>query len=401
MLAFLNPRRLKNFDRIQWVGIILVGCFLGVLLLSGQSQASYPTYLLALLMLASAPQWWDVFKIGLVRWIVALMSWLCLSAFWSDDFVLRDAVSVWTRAILIFCFVVAFAESLQRGQLQKWLGWALTIAGAAAVLAATVNFFLSKPEDGRLNGLGQLDTHVVAALVYGVVLLFVVRTLRASPYLPYRALGLMTALVVGCAVFLSDSRNAWVSVSFGLLVYLLSFYCNDRRQFVVTVASVVLLAGVSLLVLVSDATYSQLLLPRGDSFRMAIWSVTIDQIFNDSVVLGRGILSDDNVTVGGLEFQHPHNLYLALLFQGGLVAVMLFSMVVFKALQLAFRFYEDEDAKFALGILTLALSSYLLDGHELLDKVGDTWFLFWLPIGILLGLGWKTVLSDRRSFFIA
>jgi hypothetical protein len=42
-----------------------------------------------------------------------------------------------------------------------------------------------------------------------------------------------------------------------------------------------------------------------------------------------------------------------------------------------------------MGILAIALPSYLLDGHEIVDKVGETWFLFWLPVAISLALRWR------------
>ena len=389
--------RVQTFlsDRIQWMALLLVGCFVSVLLLASQSRASYPTYALALLVVATFPQWRDVLKLGLLRWVIALLLWLSLSTLWSAEFVLRDAVSIWTRSLLILCFVVAFAECLQRGQLQRWMGWALTVVGAIAVAAAIVNFYVTDPADGRLNGLGQLDTHVVAALVYGVVLLFVVRTARTFGSGLFRYLAMAVAAIVVFAVFLSDSRNAWVSATLGVLVYLFAFRCTDPKQFVVTVTSMVLIGFLALLLVATNESVYDFLLPRGDSFRFTIWSTIFNEVMSDSLLLGRGILTADEVFAGGIVFSHPHNMYLSLLHQGGLVALALFLIVLFKALQLLLNNYEDRDAKFALGLFAMALSSYLLDGHELVDKVGDTWFLFWLPIGIALGISWKTALSAR------
>ena len=110
-------------DRIQLMAILIVACFVSVLLLESQSAASYPTYALAILMVSTFPQWRDVLKIGLMRWIIALLIWLCLSVFWSEPFEWRAAISVWTRALLVFCFVVAFAECQLRGQFRD--GWGL------------------------------------------------------------------------------------------------------------------------------------------------------------------------------------------------------------------------------------------------------------------------------------
>jgi len=70
-------------------------------------------------------------------------------------------------------------------------------------------------------------------------------------------------------------------------------------------------------------------------------------------------------------------------------------MTVAWSLTELFRGYEHPNAKLALALLAMALTSYLLDGHELIDKVGETWFLFWLPVGISLGLAWNRRLQHE------
>ena len=73
-------------DRINWLAVLIVACFVSVLLLSSQSAASYPTYALALLMIFSFEHWKDVFQLKIVRWVGLLLLWLSLSTFWSDTF---------------------------------------------------------------------------------------------------------------------------------------------------------------------------------------------------------------------------------------------------------------------------------------------------------------------------
>ncbi|MEE4282270.1 MAG: O-antigen ligase family protein [Pseudomonadales bacterium] len=376
-------------DRITWLAILIVCCFVAVLLLPSQSRASYPTYILAIVMLVSFASWRDVFQLPLVRWIVALLVWLCLSVFWSEPFVLREAISVWTRSILILAFVVAAAECQLRGQLQRWMSTALTWVGCLAVLASLINFFVTDPADGRLNGLGQLDTHVIAALVYGTMVLFVWRAAQSTSNTLLRLAALAVALLMIWAVFLSDSRNAWVSLVIGLAVFGVAQWCKDVRQFLTAVISVGVLGGVVLLILITSETTRELLLPRGDSFRIAIWTETFNAVVRDSLLFGRGILTSDDISIGAMNFFHPHNMYLALLHQGGIVALVLFGAVIVLTLMQLLRNYDSLEAKLMLGVLALALSAYLLDGHELVDKVGDTWLLFWFPVGIALGFGWR------------
>lgn len=376
-------------DRIQWMSVLIVLCFLSVLLLRSQSAASYPTYALSLFMLATFPKWRDVFRLHLVRLICALLIWLCLSVFWSDPFEWRAAISVWTRALLVFFFVVAMAECQLRGQLQRWMGVALTVVGAGVVLVALANFYATDPADGRLNGLGQLDTHVVAALVYGVILLFVLRTATMFDSRGIKAAALLVALIIAYAVFLSDSRNAWVSVTLGVVAYGLAYRAADWRQFLVTLVGMGILMGILVVALAFGDATAQMVLPRGSSFRPEIWGETLRLILeNDALLLGRGILTSDDVMAGGVLMPHAHNIYLALVHQGGLVALGLYIAVLASAIINMFRNFDLADARLGASILTVATFSHLLDGHELIDKVGDTWLLVWMPVGLALGMSW-------------
>ncbi|MGI9328486.1 MAG: O-antigen ligase family protein, partial [Pseudomonadales bacterium] len=268
-------------------------------------------------------------------------------------------------------------------------GRAMAVVGGVIVLAALARFFIEQPVDGRLNGFGQLDTHVVAALIYGVVLIFNIEILLTEKSPWWRLFALVSALLVVCAVFLSDSRNAWVSVIAGASIYLFSHRARDPRQFALGILVIGLIIAVVLAGLWVNEETKDIVLPRGDSFRIFIWQATLERLDGLGLIFGLGITTNDDVQVNNLLFEHPHNMYLALLFQGGLFAFVLFWVVVVGCLRVLLRQYHRNDAKLALGILALALLSYLLDGHELVDKVGETWFLFWLPVGLSLGLRWS------------
>ena len=382
--------QLREFfqDRIQVNSLLIVLCFVSVLLLESQSAASYPTYLLALSMLFAVRQWNDVFRNRMLWLIAALLGLLWCSSFWSRPFAAGDAASVLGRGLLVFFFVVAFAECQLRGQLRRWLGRALATVGLVAVLAAIANFYLTNPEDGRLNGLGQLDTHVVAALVYGVVLIFVLDVaLTDSGH--WRWLALLCCIAIALAIYLSDSRNAWASAVIGVGVFLTARRVRDPQRFVAGVAALgVVFAVLLAALLVNDAT-REWVLPRGDSFRPVIWQDAMAEIQRGGLWFGLGINTSNDVTAGGVTFLHPHNMYLSVAYQGGLVALTLFIALIAGVVVTLLRHYEQMDAKLALGILGLSLPAYLLDGHELIDKVGATWFLFWLPVAVALGINWR------------
>jgi O-antigen ligase len=384
------PAWLTDFlgDRIQINSVLIVLCFVSVLVLSSQSAASYPSYLLALSMLVSVRSWNDVFRLRLVWVILGFLAFLCVSALWSQTFTWRGLFSISARALLVFLFVVALAECQLRGQVQLWLGRVLAVVGTGAAVAAIVLYWSEPPPGGRLSGFGQLDNPVVIGLILGAVLVMLAHLLMSDPDRRWRWIGVFGASTVFYAIYLSGSRNAMVSSLLGVMVLFFSTRIRDPQRFSAASAACLILGLAMLAALLNNEASRELLLPRGDSFRLGIWSDVLARIFSEGPIFGFGILTVDMVQVEGLTFSHPHNMYLAVLFQGGVTALILFLILIVGTVDRLFASYSQRAAKLAIGLLAMALSSYMFDGHEIIDKVGETWFLFWLPVGISLGLSW-------------
>jgi O-antigen ligase len=151
----------------------------------------------------------------------------------------------------------------------------------------------------------------------------------------------------------------------------------------------VLMFFLSAAIFLNDTT-RELLLPRGSSFRLDIWSATWQNIISaNGLLTGRGILTNDDIVLGELILSHPHNLYLALVHQGGVVGLVLYLGVLVSAAHTLLINFEHSDAKLGIAILAIAVLAHTLDGHELVDKVSDSWFLVWMPVGLAVGLSWK------------
>jgi len=382
-------------DRIELIGWLLLMCFAAVLLLSSQSGASVVTYLLALIVLASYRAWVDLAQNDLFICVVALLFYLSLSVFWSEPWTWRDFGSMLVRVVRVCAFIVAMALAQLRGQVQLWLRRVMVMVGGGALLVTVGNHLLWPPEGGRLNGLGQLDTHVIAALVYGFVAIMALQVCLRETALVWRIPAALTTLIAGYAIYASDSRNAWVSVALGMSVLLLAEKIRERDLFRSGVIMVGMLAGIALVFLFVNETTQAMLLPRGTSFRPEIWDQAIARIFDGHAWFGLGINTDNNFLVLESVILHPHNLYLSVLYQGGFVALGMFLLVLWKTLQELLLAYDEADAKLALGLLGLALPAYMLDGHELLDKIGSTWFLIWLPVAIAVGYRWSRSLQKH------
>ena len=387
--------------RVPISATIMVAALASMFVLGSQSASSFATYLLALYVLAAAPRWRSLFLDWGFLALVGLLVYLPLTSLWSTPWDPRGALSQATRAVLVFAFVVSIAECMQVDWFRQRMTWVVSVVGAVAAAAAMWAFFATPPEDGRLNGLGQLDTHVAAGMVFAVAAICGLSwLLDAGSSGSARA---KTAVIVAVAllvagVALTGSRNAMACGLLGIGAVLIARRAPSALHCVAWVVGLAAaLGGVLIAAYVFVPGADTLILPRGDSLRLGIWSYYAERI-GGSPWFGLGILTDDLTEVDGLAVLHPHSLFLAVAWQGGLVGLALMFVVIGATLKTLLRHFAAAEAKLGLAIWSIGLPGYLIDGHELIDKIGWTWLLFWLPVAIGLGLRAGRGLGDARRF---
>ena len=388
--------------RVPICAALMIVALTSTFLLGSQSASSFATYLLAIYVFAATGKWRALLLDRGLLLIAALLLYLALTSLWSTPWDARGAFGQAIRAVLVFAFLVSIAECMQVDWFRQRMTLAVATVGAAAAAAAIWVFFAEPPADARLNGLGQLDTHVAAGMVFAAAGLCALAWLwsaddHTGTVSKWSARASVVVLTV--AVALTASRNAVTSGAFGAVCLLLSHRIAKPRRFIAwaglsAAALGGALAAAYFLVPGADAA----ILPRGDSFRMEIWSYYMERIAADGPWFGLGVLTDDLTAVAGWPVQHPHNLYLAVAWEGGLFGLGLLLTVIATTLRTLFAHYAEAEAKLGLAIWALALPGYLVDGYELVDKIGWTWLLFWLPVAIALSLRGGSVLTDARRF---
>ena len=391
-----NPMYLLEY-RVPISAALLVFSFASLFVLTSQSGSSIPIYFLAILTLAGSRRWLGLWLDRTFLCAVALVGYLAVSSLWSDPFDAREAFSQSSKALLVVSFIVAAAEGFRTDWFFRRLTLTIAVFGGVAAAVALFRFFAFPPDDGRLTGLGQLHLQVPAALIFGVALLCTLYWVIEAPSLRWRALAVLNALCLSSAVLWTDSRNAWVAVPFACVVYLISRRTKAASMF----AAIVVALAVSALALLGAlivSPASELLLPRGDSYRPAIWAEILSRVLAGGPWFGSGVLTDEDVFVGCYLLAHPHNMYLAVLYQGGIAAVALFATLLVLSMRTLLANFARQEAKLALAIYALALPAYFLDGHELVAKIGWTWMLIWLPIAISIASSSGRRLYDANRF---
>ena len=387
-------------DRARVADLLILVAFVAVLTAPLPSVARAVTYLLALLVLCTPSLWHAVRTDRLAACAGMLLAYLVLTSFWSDNPDVLDALRLGIRALVLCAFVVAYADCVRRGDVLPRIGRWFAVVGGIVAAAATARFFLDTPPEGRLHGLGGVHNSLTAAQAYAVVTLVALDTAYRSKPLRWRVLGIASALAAALAVLLCGSRSAWLALPVGLGVLLLAHRGTAPLRFAgATVAGAVAIALLAFALAANEYT-RDFLLPRADSFRLGIWEAVLADVARHGPWFGRGILSPDEVSVQDIGFRHAHSMYLSVLYHGGVVAAALLAATLGGTAVVLVRRLGYAEARLAIALLAAGAVFWLVDGRQLVERVGVHWWLFWLPVATAVGLATgkrKLLPPDRQS----
>jgi O-antigen ligase len=186
-------------------------------------------------------------------------------------------------------------------------------------------------------------------------------------------------LVICLAVMVfTQSRGPLLALAVTLLAT--AVYQRDARS------TIILIVPLVFYVLAFLGAPEQILSPLtrygGDSFRIEIWSQALEQI-RKAPWLGHGITTVANyeTSIGRVE-THPHNVFLASLLYGGLLALLILLILVFLALRQGLRtLLAGGDPTLAV-LLLFSIACQMTDGHRLLTNPKPVWLFFWLPVAL-------------------
>ena len=107
------PLRFLVDYRVPICATLMIVALASTFVLDSQSASSLVTYILAVYVLLGAAHWRGVFLDWGVLLVAALLVYAPLTSIWSATWDGRGAFSQSVRALLVFAFVVSFAECLQ------------------------------------------------------------------------------------------------------------------------------------------------------------------------------------------------------------------------------------------------------------------------------------------------
>lgn len=312
--------------------------------------------------------------------------WSLLTLSWSSvedplrqfKHVLYVVVSLWGMRLLGL-FSSAHLEKLLRG-------CAYFMALLASAYWIRTYWLEGAPWQHRVTGSWQLEHSILAAHVFGffMVVLFHLKPTGRREILPW----VVALLALAVYLIFAQSKGVWFAMV--AVVLLAPVWKRERLYLVLSISCLVGVVGV--------LWYApEFALQRGLSYRPELLREGFELLFDGNPLVGMGLGSSFRLHLASISatFDHPHNLFLGIALQLGLVGLLLWvgAWVLMGALAWRTRGMPLGSALF--GVWLFASLALLSDGVGPWVKPQEIWFLTWIPFGLALALGRLTDVGQQ------
>ncbi len=245
----------------------------------------------------------------------------------------------------------------------------LIFLAAASALFSLFYFYYQHDLQQRLYGLGLLYVPVDAASLYAIAMLFALFSLFHTPSNKWLWVAISIFIIY---IFFSQNRGTMVSlfVVGGVLLFLFKRYIA---------LSVIVIFSIVMAVCILNELLPIEWLYRG-TFRWEIWQIIFQKIVQQPW-LGHSLrAASDLYLANGMYIQHPHNLYIATFYYGGIIGLGILITLLFSAIYQAYQWGKITKDYCFLALLLLSSTMVMFDYNQLFDNPQVLWFIFWVPI---------------------
>lgn len=253
-------------------------------------------------------------------------------------------------------------------------------AALVALIATTIFLFTfarTYAPGMRLIGGGAFDNPLLSSHLFGffsAYWLSVTMTCkrRQMMWLSVPAMAIMFMAVIG-----TGSRTPLVALTMAALW--LCFICWNRR-------SVGLLVGLALSGVTVVTLFAQMIIERGDSYRLEIWQLVLHKIA-DHPWIGHGYSATLAVDPGiGVNFQEPHSFALGVLYYVGIIGLLPWLFFLGWGLLSSWRQRVQPLLIIASTWLVFGIGAGLTEGGGIISRPKEHWFLLWIPLALIAAL---------------
>lgn len=355
--------------------------------------------------------------------LLALLVWISLSLIWADDLGLA-AKDLWRWYVLLMIFVIVITTVTTERTL-RWVLFAFFGGAVMSVVIGAADGSFTGTADGaaRLEG-GAGDPNYLAASIVACCIVAVSMLALRLGLAARWAIGIALAILV-IGLVMSGSRGGFLAAGGGVVA---AFFVFKYRRAYVLAATAVLVGVGALAFLNVPGAWERVTDFNEDNGRSSLWTVGA-RMWEEQPVNGVGlnnfvVHSADFVREPGalentelvVERPHvPHNTYLQVLAETGIVGFALFVLFCAGCLRAAMIAAREFEAKgeWGLGTLTrgvVVATASVLAASMFLSAATDKRLWLLLALGpVMLGLARRVapvqaaaeaprpVLSDRAQ----
>ncbi len=310
---------------------------------------------------------------------ICVLLWLVISSLWASETDLTRAIR---RAIVIGITPISFYYLLKDKKLFYWTT-VISVTAVSAFLtyweAHTVLLHQSLFNFFRLHFLLHVKpmfnilmfSHVLGFLTAIMIAI----AMSATGYI--RIISLFNIIILSSIIFFLGERTPIISLLFVCIVLLpLNLIHLKSKLFWLSLAIIIII------IIFNHQHITAMILQR-KFIRISIWTEAI-QLSLKKIFFGHGwdtpILIHTVYKNIPVTFHDAHNLFIQMLFYGGLVGLTLIAGLYTSCLLFALR----HKMMFGIVLTAFGFAAVQTDGMGLLSKPKEEWFNVWLPVAIVI-----------------
>jgi len=332
----------------------------------------------------------QLLKSGLLIKILGIYCvYTLISVIWAIDFDAERALRTVKGMVFALCFTggAAFITYRYHKAPQKlftWLMGAFALSAFIAVILSAISYLNAGDINARFEMIERGKNANIAGFfcAFAIIVLCYVRS-HLSAQFSDKKLGVNVVFVIMLCTFvvalaLTQSRSAMLAL---LVVFGLYLLLHHKWKIIVSLSALAATLGF----VFKESLLSLNMAQRGLTYREEIWSYAIYKI-TQAPIIGHGAGGEFALRHHTIDMiiGAAHNVYLGALYDGGLIGFALFAGVYALTFKAAFSLRNISFLPFAL--LSFGAVVGLFEFHTYFLNLNQEWLIFWLPIGMILGL---------------
>lgn len=322
---------------------------------------------------------------GLLVILVLLACWIGVSVlmFGGQSEVLRRGF-----VLAVFICAVALLKAVDEARLRSLLQAAAALGGVAALVTLVTeldrrgldfSYRAFRLHSSGIPGFAEFFNPIISGMhmaFAGLTACWCVLVTRKSSA---RLFWICCLFIISGYVFLTYSRSAWLALGLGGLVLLV---LRGRLVFWAIFGGA-LLGALALLRFKFPEIFS-IELERGTTHRTLIWAMVLDSM-SGFWLIGHGAgVEMSKMQIPGQTVVNTHSLYLEVLFQYGIVGLLIFVSLLLKSIHLMWADRSDFSV-LCLSILLASIGVMFFELHSFIHSPNLIWLWIWFPIAVALG----------------